>query len=130
MKNIFIRKVLKSVVVALCVLVLSGCATIGTKQITKGEIVSQIKEGKSTKTDVKALLGEPSNISFTDAGQENWTYCYSRATTRPATFIPIIGIFAGGADTETHTLTIRFTKEGIVEKIGKGKTTGSSGIFD
>lgn len=130
MKNTLMEKVFKGMVVVLCVMVLSGCATIGTKQITKREIVSQIKEGKSTKADVKALLGEPSNISFTDAGEEDWSYCYSRATTRPATFIPIIGIFTGGADTETHTLTIRFTKEGIVEKIGKGRTTGSSGMFD
>jgi outer membrane protein assembly factor BamE (lipoprotein component of BamABCDE complex) len=125
------KVVFKCVVGALCSIVLFGCATVGSKQITRDEIVSQIKEGESTQAEVRELLGEPSSVSFTDTEEEIWTYCYSRSVTRATTFIPVVNIFAGGSDVQNYTLTIRFTKEGVVKKVGRGKTTGGVGsVFD
>ena len=126
------KKILPVILISLF---LSGCATVGTKDITNDEIVSQIEVGKSTKAEIRTLLGEPSNKVFTSQfpGEkvEEWIYVYVRSTIRPATFIPIVGIFAGGSDTEHNTLTIRFTKEGIVKdfSVSEGKmrtTTGGS----
>jgi outer membrane protein assembly factor BamE (lipoprotein component of BamABCDE complex) len=114
-----------------CIMALSGCASFGNKQITNEDTVSKIKIGQSTKSEVKALLGEPTNVCFMDAGEEDWYYTYTRSTMRPASVIPLIGIFAGGSDMQTHNLTIRFGKDGIVQKIGKGTMTGGGGsVFD
>ena len=101
--------------------------TMGNKQITDDAIVSEIKKGVSTKDDVKKVVGEPSKVNFTDNGEEVWDYHYIRSQMRGASFIPVVGIFAGGSDMNTQTLTIRFDKTGIVKEIGKGRTSGGGG---
>lgn len=112
-------------------LLLGGCMSLGNKQITNDETVSQIKNGESTQSDVKTKIGEPSKITFTDNGEEIWDYTYTRSQMRAATFIPIAGALVGGTDMETQTLTIRFNKDGIVKEIGKGRMTGGGGsVFD
>jgi outer membrane protein assembly factor BamE (lipoprotein component of BamABCDE complex) len=112
-------------------LFLLGCASYGNKQITQQETVEKIEIGKTTKADVKALLGEPAEVIFSDNGDEDWAYIYSKSTVRATSFIPVVGIVAGGADTKTSTLKVRFNKEGVVQKLGKGQTTGGGGsVFD
>ncbi|MGA2464318.1 MAG: outer membrane protein assembly factor BamE [Thermodesulfobacteriota bacterium] len=112
-------------------LLICSCASIGDKRIAKEEILTQIKVGQSTKSDCRALLGEPTNISFSDDGEETWMYMYTRATTRPTTFIPVVGIFAGGTNMQMHNFTVRFNKDGIVKQMGKGSSKGGAGsVFD
>lgn len=131
MKNDFVKVVFKVFIVLLCSIGLCSCASIGNKQIVRSEITQQIKEGESTKSEVKALIGEPAKVSFTANDEEVWDYYHQKSTMRATSLIPIIGIFAGGADTKCTTLTIQFTKEGIVKKIGQGKSSGGAGsVFD
>lgn len=116
--------------IGICVLALLfmvGCSTMGNKQITNDDIVSQIKIGISTKSDVKQKVGEPSKVTFTDNGEEVWDYVYIRGQMRPATVVPIVGLFAGGSDTKMQSLTIRFNKEGKVSAVGRGKMSGGGG---
>ena len=93
-------------------------------QISEPGTVAKIEEGKSTKADVRALVGDPTKVNFDTSKNEIWEYVYTKASAKPASFIPIIGIFAGGADMIGNTLTILFDKNGVVEKVGSGKTTG------
>lgn len=103
----------------------------GNKQITDYDTIEKIEINKTTKDGVKELIGEPSIVEFNDLGDEDWIYTYTRSKARAASFIPIVGLIAGGADMKTDTLRIRFSKDGIVKKIGKGKATGGGGsIFD
>jgi len=108
-------------------ILMSSCASFGNKQVANEEILSKIKVGQSTKNDCKALLGEPFNVMFSDNGEETWMYMYTRSSVRAASFIPVAGIFAGGADTNMHSLTIRFDKDGVVKQIGKGGAKGGGG---
>lgn len=39
-------------------------------------------------------------------------YVYSEVSTRPSTFIPIVGAFVGGMDTKSNSVTLRFDKDG------------------
>ncbi len=103
-----------------------GCATIGNEQISKSEIISKIEIGKSTKTDMRSLFGEPTKVNFQENGKEIWEYIYKKGQVKPATFIPLVGIFAGGAKIEGNTLTIMFNDKGVVEKYGTGKIEGES----
>jgi outer membrane protein assembly factor BamE (lipoprotein component of BamABCDE complex) len=131
MKSSLITVLHKGIIVAVGGMVLFGCTTVGNERIIQDEIVSQIKPGKSTKAAVKALVGGPTKVSSTDTNEEVWDYEYTISEMRAATFIPVVGIFAGGADMDTYTLTIRFTKEGIVKEVGTGMTTSGSGsVFD
>jgi outer membrane protein assembly factor BamE (lipoprotein component of BamABCDE complex) len=114
----------------LFVIMLSGCMTIGNKQIEDEQVVKQIVPGKTTKQEVRALVGEPNMVEFADTGEETWQYILTKSQTRASSFIPYVGLFVGGADMQTHTLTIRFRGE-VVSKFGTGKTTGGAGsVFD
>lgn len=113
--------------IVLVVLLLAGCATVGNKQITNDELVSKIKIGITTKAEVKQTLGEPTKVTFTDNNEEIWDYIYARSQMRAASLIPVVGIFAGGADINNQTLTIRFNKDGLVKELGKGQTKGGVG---
>ena len=104
-----------------------SCASMGNKEITDPAKTSQIKEGETTKAEVLSVLGDPSKVKFTDNNEEVWEYVHTRSTTRPASFIPLVGIFAGGMDAKGQTLTIRFDHTGTVKKVGSGKFTGGGG---
>ena len=106
---------------------ITGCATAGNKQISEPGTVAKIEEGKSTKDDVRALVGEPTKVNFRDNNTEVWEYIYKRGQVRPATFIPVVGWFAGGADVTGSTLTVLFNDKGIVQKVGSGKISGGGG---
>lgn len=49
----------------------------GNKKIMDEKIVAQIKKGKSTKEDVKRLLGSPDNFADAD-GVSLWVYSYHK----------------------------------------------------
>ena len=112
--------------ILLC-LAVSACASSGNKQITDTGAVAKIEEGKSTKADVRALVGEPTKVNFRENNTEVWEYVYTRGQVRPATFVPVVGWFAGGMDTTGSTLTILFNNNGIVQKVGSGKISGGGG---
>lgn len=99
-----------------------GCTTVssGNKRIIQEDVLSQIKEGKTTKAEVKTLLGEPLDVSFMTNGDEQWKYFYTRAKVKGATYVPIVNIFEGGVESKTDTLTILISEEGIVKRIGEG----------
>jgi outer membrane protein assembly factor BamE (lipoprotein component of BamABCDE complex) len=122
---------MKSLVAVISLILLVGCASYGNKAIMRKDILDNIVVGKSTKAEVKQLLGEPSNVTFSDAGYEDWSYMYVRSTPRATSFIPVVNIVAGGANTNTNTLTLRFNKEGVLTQMGKGQAKGGAGsIFD
>jgi outer membrane protein assembly factor BamE (lipoprotein component of BamABCDE complex) len=111
----------KSLTLPLCALVLSvtGCASAGNQVLAKQDAatVSQsIVDGKSTKADVQTAYGDPNDTSFTDGGNEIWKYTYAYATPTAASFVPVVGIFAGGANVDKKTLVILFDKSGVVVK--------------
>lgn len=113
-----------AVALLLC-LVCGACATYGNKAIEDQSKVAQVQVG-STQEEVRAAIGDPAKIDFT-GDQEVWTYTLTRAQVRAASFIPIVGIFAGGMDATGKNLTVLFDKSGKVAKIGEGRFTGAGG---
>ncbi len=104
---------------AMLALALTGCA-IGNAEITDKNKVSQIQEGKTTKKEVQALLGEPDSV-FRDNGEEIWTY--NHAKTSAKAYIPIIGTMFKDKFT-ANNLTIKFDRRGIVVGIYNSKAQG------
>jgi outer membrane protein assembly factor BamE (lipoprotein component of BamABCDE complex) len=118
---------IKTVSLIILCLAVWACASAGNVQISDPGTVARIEEGKSTKADVKALVGEPTKVNFRDDNTEVWEYVYKRGQVRPATFVPVVGWFAGGMDTTGSTLTILFNKDNIVQKVGSGRISGGGG---
>ena len=103
---------MKLLLIALVVF-LSACATYGNKIDTN--YANSIQEGVTTEKEVVSKLGAPFSKGVTPDGDRFYLYTYTHAQTKASTFIPIVGAFAGGANTQTQTLQIWFTKEGVVK---------------
>ncbi|MBI1840337.1 MAG: outer membrane protein assembly factor BamE [Verrucomicrobia bacterium] len=104
----------KIICVTAAVLTLCGCASVGRK-IDQSK-VDQIKQGVTTREEVRKLIGSPDQLIKTSDGVEMWIYSYFLVTTKGSTFIPIIGAFAGGANTTSQSLSISFGADGIVSR--------------
>ncbi|SFO03885.1 outer membrane protein assembly factor BamE domain-containing protein [Nitrosospira briensis] len=112
-------KIVKGFAGAAVVTLLAGCATAGNEKLkdhTQSTISQRITEGRTTKNQVIAALGQPSVVSFTDAGNEIWTYKHARATPQAQNFIPLVGLFSSGADVKTKELVVMFNKDEVVSK--------------
>ena len=95
---------------ALAALVLSACASSGAK-VTEQQL-SQLKAGTTSWADMVAILGQPTSSTFTSQGTRMAIYSYAQVTTRPETFIPIIGAFVGGADIKSNAVALSFDRNG------------------
>lgn len=101
------------------VIFLGACASVGNMPLRNESaqtVATRIVEGKTTKQEVQDAYGQPTTTSFTDGGNEIWTYRYSYATSKAINFVPIVGLFAGGADVQSKELVILFGKDNRVTK--------------
>lgn len=106
------------VLLALSVLVVSGCASSGNKHLqkeTETSVQTKIQEGKTTKTLVKGMFGSPDSVNFTDGGKEVWKYSFAKVKVSGKSFIPFYGLFHNGATGTKKELTILFDGD-IVQK--------------
>lgn len=91
---------------------LGGCASSGVN--VTAEQVSSLEKGKTTYQEVVAKLGPPTTISQSSDGTMMAAYTYSAYETSPATFIPYVGMFAGGGTARARTVLMRFDSSGVL----------------
>lgn len=91
---------------------LAGCASSGN-YVDQSNMKSLIK-GKTTMDQAVGMLGQPTSRTMVGSGQTVLTYTYSEATTRPESFIPVVGAFVGGADSRFTMATLAFGPDGIL----------------
>lgn len=99
-------------------LILAGCASSGNKHLqkeTETSVQTKIVEGKTTKSEVKAMFGSPEAVSFTDGGNEIWKYAFAKIKISGKSFIPFYGLFHNGATGTKKELTILFNGD-VVKK--------------
>ena len=112
------------VTVVMLVFLMVGCASSGNRSLQKEtelSMQSKIKEGVTTKDDVKMLLGSPDSVSFTDGGNEIWKYVHAKVKVSGKTFIPFYGLFHNGTHGTKKELTLLF-KGDVVEKYNMSET--------
>ena len=128
MKGVIMRYVF--VIVAL--LALTSCMSMGTK--VDQEKMAQFVKGKTTYTEVIQQLGKPTQSTMNSDGSRMVVYTYVQSQMRAANFIPIVGAFTGGADTENTSVTLNFDKDSLLtnysasqgsSSIGTGLTSGA-----
>jgi outer membrane protein assembly factor BamE (lipoprotein component of BamABCDE complex) len=110
------------------VMLLSGCVSVGRK-IDQSK-VAEIKTGQTTRGQVIQLIGSPDQITAMGDGCLLFHYMFVRATPTAATYIPIVGAFAGGANVQNESLSITFTNDVVSSLInsygGNDMGTGAS----
>jgi outer membrane protein assembly factor BamE (lipoprotein component of BamABCDE complex) len=130
---------MKYILPTLCVLfaMLSpSCVSMGRK--LDQEAVNRIHEGRTTRAEVVAWLGSPDQT--TRFGEmTTFQYHFVRASAKPEGFIPIVGAFAGGVNTQNQMVSVTFDSRGIVRQImstgggteiGVGLSAGSKAKVD
>ena len=125
-----------------CMIVSAGipvgfCAsTGGDADVCDPQITGQIQKGRSSKADVKELIGEPHDIEASRDGGELWKYTNTvtaRAGRAGGSSRGSGGFGPGGPgidmrQTKCH-LTVAFGSSGLVENVSAGKTSGASGFM-
>ena len=87
----------------------------GQKQITDQGKIAQIQKGVSNKSSIRTAFGAPQGINYTENGDEIWSYSYINASMDPASYIPVVGMFAFGGNTQSSDLTVTFDRNGVVK---------------
>ncbi len=110
---------LKVLAIAL-LLVCSACVSAGTKAIKDPGVISRIEVGKSTRSDVAALLGYPIAATHKDQGlgEVTWHYYYVTAAPNATEFLPVAKAFITPHLRETtRVLSVTFNREGTVTNL-------------
>lgn len=115
-------------ITALAATILSACAT--TQRTFDSSTLSQIQDRKSTREDVRRLLGEPESV-HSSAGDEMWTYTKRGRTTgneltdhlRSGLLAGPFGISNMQENLLTHDIVIVHFKKGVVSEVERD--TGS-----
>lgn len=114
----------RALAAAVLLIMLGGCAASGVK-VTEDQ-ARQFERGKSTYADVVGKLGPPNSSVSLSSGMRVISYAYVEAAARPATFIPIVGAFVGGADARSNVVTFTFGPDGILTNyIASSSQTGT-----
>lgn len=99
------------------------------KQVTP-EAALQFKEGVTTEGEILSKLGQPTGMSM-HGGMKFLTYSGMQMQMKGASFIPIVGAFAGGSDYKMSMAIYQIGANGVLEKItyntlGSGSRMGTT----
>lgn len=119
------------------IVLLTACMSMG-REVKSDQLTGFVK-GKTSITEVTSSLGQPTSATITADGKQFLTYTFAHYQSRPASFIPIVGLFAGGADMRSSVVMFTFDKSGILEDytqtqsingIGQGFNSGEYRALD
>jgi len=103
-------------------LVISACVSAGTQAITDAGVVPRIEVGKSTQSDVAALLGYPVTASYGDQAEETWHYTWKTVYPTALAFVPVVKAVAPSLNETTLELAVTFSRDGTVERVSWGQS--------
>lgn len=119
-------KTVRTIICLATVAVLTACTAVGDIKIekhTQSSVSKQIAEGKTTKAQIISEFGNTGSVSFTDSGDEVWTYKFSRAVPDFTNFIPFVRwFFNRGAIVTTKEIVVIFNQTGVVSKYTMDET--------
>jgi hypothetical protein len=87
--------------VAVAAVLLCSCVTYGNKSLDDPKKYLNIREGRSTKRDVFAVFGQPQDVDYSeDRARSMWTYFKVQTSPNAWSYVPYVGILAGGTNEE------------------------------
>ncbi len=112
-------KINTAIAVAITCSVLALTASAQAKPLSVDDL-AQFQVGVATVEDVEAKLGKPISISASSDGTKVLAYGSVHARPKAISFVPIVGLFAAGATSESTTIVLVFGPDGLL------KSTSSS----
>ncbi len=111
-------------------LMLSACVSSGT-EVTTTE-ASNFKVGITTEQQVVAAIGQPEQTQTLPDGSKIDTYVHTSVHATAASYIPVVGLFAGGAKGSNDSTTFTFNEKAVLEAISStsGHTDVHSGLLN
>lgn len=100
--------------IMIAILSLTACATTQVGNKFDAEKAASFKIGKTTYNEVIQALGESSNVTEGADGSKTISYSYGDSHVKPTSYIPVVGAFIGGTDSETHVAVFSFDKKSIL----------------
>ena len=100
-------------------LLLVGCHSSGNKQIMPADFSDKLKDGVTTKEEVRTILGEPQHlgeITWTSQTITVWRYTGTSRSLNLAAFIPLVDIVAGRQTVLTKWVDCYFDSKDILIK--------------
>lgn len=121
---------MKKIALLIATLMLTACASYGTK-VDTNQVAGFVK-GKTSYNEVIDKLGKPSQTAVNSDGTKTISYVHVEYSTKAATFIPFVGIFAGGADTKNNTAELSFDSNNLLTNYKFSDASGSvsTGLVD
>ncbi len=113
-------------------LLLAGCVSAGNPKLADQATLAQIKVGQTTRQQVAALLGDPSEYRRTEhAGyvREWWAYEHASSTINPLEYLFVYGFWTNGLGTydTRHDLHVFFDANGVVRSLSLQETSYDMG---
>ena len=116
-------EVMRSIFLVPLAFLLTSCMSTGVK-VDQSKL-TEFHKGKTNYDQVVEQLGPPTQTTITDQGGKIISYTYMSAQARPESFIPLVGVFVAGADTEQSTVAFTFDQKDILRNYSS--TQGSMG---
>ena len=126
---------MKKIAILLSALCLGGCASVGNEKLraeSESTVSQKIVQGKTTKSEVRAMFGSPMKTSFTDGGLEIWNFEFSNVSADAVSYIPVVSMFGGTASGKKKELVVMFDQADVVKRFSMSESdvTAKTGIFN
>lgn len=111
MRNFFI--------LAIMIAGLSGCADTQIANDATNDFgrYTQLERNITTKKQLYELFGQPSDVAYSPNGESEWDVVSMKLRTAGATYVPIVGLFAGGSRQDIRVSTFQFDKSDRYENV-------------
>jgi outer membrane protein assembly factor BamE (lipoprotein component of BamABCDE complex) len=112
-----------------------GCASVGNETLrseSESSVQNKMVQGKTTKSEVRAMFGSPLKTSFTDGGLEIWTYEFSKVSADAVSYIPIVNLFGATASGTKKELVVLIDKSDVVQRFSMSESAvkQKTGVFN
>lgn len=106
-------------ILIVAIIFLTACATYGNKKLDDVNSYLNLREGHSTKDDVYLVFGQPHDVRYAegDPPQSMWVYYKMHTRISGWTFVPIVGMLAGGDAREATRAYFTFDPEARLVRI-------------
>lgn len=115
----------KIFLIAFALVTLTACADlqVGNEAANDFGRYTQLQKGSTTKAEVYELFGQPSDVTYNSDGSSEWDAVSMKMRTAGATYIPFVGLLAGGSRQDIRVATFQFNARGRFKSV---KTTEHS----
>lgn len=110
--------------IAILGMVLGGCVATGTK-VTEEQLFA-FEKGRTTYREVIERLGPPTAMTLNPDMSRLVTYSYTQSQVRAVNYIPLVGAFLQGGDSEQTSVTFEFAPDGRLQTYSA--TSGTVGM--